>query len=307
MATYLEIITQIQDELGLPRSSSVSAGDLTTRQLTALANREGGELMKNVDWNALEVEYVIEFGAPLELVCDTVAGSRIVTTTDTSGITPATHFAVQGQGVQIACRVASVDSATQVTLTENAEETQTGVTLQFIRDTFPIPADFDHYIDQTHWDRKFQWSMIGPDSPQTAEWLQSGIVTTGPRRRYRTTSRPAAFRIWPPPVESGQAPGTLVFQYISNAWVTKADGSFAGALTDNDDTVIFPDGLLQLGVKWRFFQIKGFDYAPMQREYLDWVDREKARKGGMMTLSLNKRYPSILISPAHVQDGNFPG
>lgn len=303
---FLASLNQVQDELGLPRSASVTSNDLTTRQLTALANREGGELMKNVDWKALETEHVIEFGAPIALTCDTVAGSAVVTTASTAAITPATHFAVSGPDVQLACRVASVDSATQITLTETIATTQT-VELQFIRDTFPLPDDFDHYIDQTHWDRRFQWAMIGPDSPQVAEWLQSGIVTVGPRRRYRTTGRPAAFRIWPPPTESGNFPGTLVWQYVSNGWVTKVNGTYANRLTANDDETIFPDGLLELGMKWRFFQIKGFDYAPMQREYLDWVQREKARNGGMKTLDMARRRFPILISPSQVQDGNFPG
>jgi hypothetical protein len=308
MPNFLEIIQQVADELGLVRPSAVTATDAQTRQLVALANRDGNELMKAVDWTALQTEYVIEFGAPTVLAGDTIEGSRVVTgISSTTGIS--TAYAVDGNGIQKATRVASVDSATQVTLTQSVDETQTAVDLTFIKDTFDIPTDFDRYIDQTQWDRRFNWEMIGPQSPQVDQWQRSGIVPFGPRRKYRQIGRrPAAFRIWPPPQASGDYPGTLVWEYISNGWVTKDDDTFTNVLTANDDEVIFPDGLLQLGIKWRFWQIKGFAYADMQAEYLDWVNREKARDGGQKPLSLSRKTArSFLITSGHIQDGSFPG
>jgi hypothetical protein len=65
--------------------------------------------------------------------------------------------------------------------------------------------------------------------------------------------------------------------------------------------------MLILGCKWRFWQIKGFDYGAMQAEYVDFVNREKARDGGMPDLSLNRRRHPWLITSANVQDGFFPG
>jgi hypothetical protein len=308
MPTFIEILQEVADELGLVRPSAVTATELQTRQLVALANRDGNELMKAVDWTGLQTEYVIEFGGPTELAGNTTAGSRVVTgISDTTGLS--TAYAVSGEGIQEATRIASVDSSTQVTLTQEVDETGTAVDLTFTKDTFDIPTDFDRYIDQTHWDRRFQWELVGPQSPQVDQWQRSGIVPFGPRRKWRQVGRrPTAFRIWPPPVASGDYPGTLVWEYISNGWVSKADGTFANKLTANDDEVVFPDGLLQLGIKWRFWQIKGFAYADIQAEYIDWVNREKARDGGQKTLSLSRKQSrSFLISTGHIQDGNFPG
>lgn len=310
MPTFLEIIQkQVCDRLGLVRPSTVTATDLQTRQLVECANDTGDELMKEVDWTDLQTEYVIEYGAPTELAGDTTAGSRVVSgISDTSGLA-ANVWSVTGNGVQQSTRIASVDSATQITLTQEVDETQSAATLTFIKDTFDLPSDFDRYIDQTQWDRRYQWRMIGPQSPQEDQFQLSGVVTTGPRRKFRQIGRGASsFRIWPPPSASSDYPGTLVWEYISNQWVNKADSTFASFLTADDDEVIFPDRLLSLGIRWRFWAVKGFTYADMQAEYMDRLQTEKARRGGQrpICLSRKQRSRSYLIGSDQVQDGNFP-
>lgn len=308
MPTILESLQTVADELGLTRPSAVTSSDVQTRQLLALANRDGKELMKAVDWTALQTEYIIEFGSPLETTGNVTAASAVVTSIPDTSTLSAGPFYVTGTGLQQSTRIASVDSATQVTLTQTVDASGTGIALKFVRDTFDIPTDFDRYIDQTQWDRRFRWELIGPQSPQADQWQRSGIVPFGPRRKYRQVGRrPTAFRIWPPPQNDGDVPGTLVWEYISNAWVDKADGSTADALTADDDDVIFPEGLLELGIKWRFWQIKGFEYAALQAEYIDWVNREKARDGGQKPISLNRRRSrDHLIGTGHIQDGSFP-
>lgn len=307
MGTFADLVARAMDELGLPRLSSVTATDQQTRQIAALANREGEGLMKLWDWTALQGEYVIEFGTPSTIAGDLTSGSRVVTNTTTTGMAKDT-FMVSGTGVKPSCRIASIDSATQFTMSEQAETTGTAVSLTVVKDTFDIPSDFDRYIPQTAWDRKFRWSIIGPRSPQFDQWERSGIVATGPRRRWRQVGRkPSCFRIFPPPTSSTEAPGTLVWEYMSNAWVTKADGSFASVMTAADDEPIFPDWLMVLGIKWRFFAAKGFDYAGMQAEWRDAVNMECSRDGGKPVLDLRRRVSPVLISPANVQDGNFPG
>jgi hypothetical protein len=306
---FLAILQQVADELGLPRPVSVTANDATTRQFAALANNIGQQLMKDVDWTGLQTEFIIEFGMPLVLTGDTVQGSRIVTNINTAPLLPRSNaFSVSGAGMQIACRGATIDSATQVTLTETADVTQIGNPLTFTRDTYDIPADFDRYIDQTMWDRRFQWAMIGPTSPQFDEWMRSGIVTVGPRQHWRQVGRePTVFRIFPPPSASGDSPGTLVWEYITNKWVLKQDGTFASSLTADTDVPTFPDGLLQKGIKYQFWAIKGFAYAELKAEYDDRLEIEKSRNGGKSTLRLNAQQPGYLISPSQIQNGSFPG
>jgi hypothetical protein len=297
----------VADELALTRPGSVTDTDAQVRQLLALANRTGQDLMKEVDWTDLQTEYVLEFTGPTVLTGTTTINSRVVTGLSSTAALTAGLYSVTGTGMQQSARVATIDSATQVTLTEAATAAGT-VSLTFTKDTFAIPADFDRYIDQTQWDRRFHWELLGPTSPQQDQFQRSGITATGPRRKFRQIGRGVnAFRIWPAPSGSSDSPATLVWEYISNNWVNKASGAFAGALTANDDSVIFPDDLLILGIKWRFWQIKGFSYGDLQAEYIDWVNREKARDGGQKILSVVPDQSTGLIGMDNVQDGTFPG
>jgi len=62
-----------------------------------------------------------------------------------------------------------------------------------------------------------------------------------------------------------------------------------------------------MGVKWRFWQQKGFDWTRLRQDYDDYVDRLAARDGGNTKLQLAKPLQSILINSYNVQDSNFPG
>jgi hypothetical protein len=308
VATFLEIVQLAADELGLPRPATVAGTDAQTRQLTSLVNRDGRQLVLDHPWTELQVEYIIEFVAPLNLTGDTVAGSRIVANINTTGL-QAQYFIVNGSGTQISCRIASIDSPTQLTLTESCDTTAIGNLLTFTRDTFDMPADFDRFIDQTMWDRRFQWALIGPTSPQFDQWMRSGIVPTSPRRHWRQIGKlPTAFRIFPPPTASGDFPGTLVWEYISKNWVQDgATGTYKDSLQSDNDVPLFSEDMMVLGAKWRLWQIKGFSYAAMQAEYVDFVDARRAHDGGMPVLGLARRVYPYLLSPQQVQDGNFPG
>jgi hypothetical protein len=149
--------------------------------------------------------------------------------------------------------------------------------------------------------------LIGPQSPQFDQWQRSGIVTTGPRRRWRQIGhRPTVFRLWPPPTAT-TVPAALVFEYVSDGWVNHSDVTYGMRFTVDTDTSLLDDQALILGCKWRMWQIKGFDYAPMQAEYVDYVNRLRARDGGMPDLSMTRRSYPYLITSANIQDGNFPG
>jgi hypothetical protein len=310
--TALEIITDICDELKLARPSSVTATDPQTRQLLRFLNKTGVELVKRRDWDELEAEHILEFGAPVELSATTTEGDATVIVSDTSALSAlgAGYWSVTGNGVQIGCRIASITDGTTLELTETVDETQAGATFTFTRDTFDYPSDWKRDIPQTHWDRRFQWRLIGPDSPQMDQWHRSGIVTIGPRRRFRRTGAGtgvAKFRIYPPPSASSDFPGTLVWEYMSKSWVIDANGVRSQAFSVDTDEHVFPDDdLLVMGVRWRYWHINGLPYKEMQKEYYENLSIVHGSAEGGPVLSTNNRRPGYLITPANVQDGNFP-
>jgi hypothetical protein len=217
-------------------------------------------------------------------------------------------YALIGAGIPQAQRVTQVISGGAVTLVCEMNNTATAQTVQILasRDTYSLPSDFDHYISHTWWDRTNHWMLVGPQSPQFDQWQRSGIVTTGPRRRWRQIGhRPTAYRLWPPP-QASDTPAALVFEFVSDGWVVGVDGTYKKRFTADTDTCLLDDDAMILGCKWRFWQIKGFSYGAMQQEAIDYVTRLKARDGGMPDLAMGRRKFPYLITSANVQDGYFP-
>jgi hypothetical protein len=65
--------------------------------------------------------------------------------------------------------------------------------------------------------------------------------------------------------------------------------------------------MIILDTKWRLWQIKGFDYLPLQMEARDYSDRCFANDGAAKTLTLSRGGGGFGLSTGLVQDGNYPG
>lgn len=309
MATYLEIVQQVCQELGLVQPTTmVGTNDLQTVQLGALVNREGTELRKH-DWTELMVQFILTVPEPTVTTGSYADGGTVISgIPDTTGIEP-NSWIVTGTGLNQDARVVSVDSSTQVTINLPATDTVVAGEVTFTKDTFAQPDDFDHYINETWWDETNHWMLIGPDSPQRDQQHHSGIVTTGPRRHFRRVGRaPVDYRLWPP-ISSFEQDFSITFQYISRNWVVEADGTtYKDKMENDDDESTLDYNAIVLGVKWRWFAIKSLDFGPLQQEYLDYVNRQLAMDRGAKTQRLDKTsLESFLISPASVPDGYWPG
>ena len=307
--TLLQIIQTAQGELGLAQASSVVGNtDTTTIQMFTMANTEIEELRQK-DWTQLQTEYNLVVSPPVVTTGDVVLNSAVITNIPSTAGLSAINFMVAGSNIPAAARILSVDSATQITMTMQATGAGVGIALTFSRDTYPLPSDFNNYQNRTWWDRTNRWELLGPDSPQLDQWHRSGIVTTGPRRHFRQQGPYSNnYRLWPPPAEI-TSPLQLVFEYISNncVYVHGSLTTFASSFVNDDDVPILNDRCIILGIKWRFWEQKGFNWSAKRTEYEMYVDRALAQDGGAGTLSLVPRRSPYLVNSAQVQDGFFPG
>jgi hypothetical protein len=211
---------------------------------------------------------------------------------------------MSGEGLVQATRLAIVDGATQITMTQQAVASGARE-LIFSRDVYESPDDFQSFINRTHWDGSRRWELIGPMSPQEYEWMQRGIVATGPRRRFRQFGRGANnFYIWPAPT-SLDSPAVLSFEYSSANWATGADGTTKPLMTSDSDTNVFPDDLMVMGAKWLWMQAKGFDYAGLRQDWMDQVTTSMSQDGGARTVNMAVSAWPILIGPGNVPDTGF--
>lgn len=308
--TLLDIAQSVVNELGLPSIGSVVGNsNATARQILALANRSGDEIYQAHPWVVSQAQHIVEIGDPVITTGDTAPQSDLITNIpDTTGI-EANYFAVTGDYLQQSTRVAEVVDANTVRIDMDATGLSVGTELIFARDTYDVPAEFKWFADRTMWDRTNHWELIGPISPQADQWQRSGIVTVGPRRRWRQIGTdPTSWRLWPPPTASNDYPATMVFEYNSKYWVADSLGVRKEKFTADTDYPVIDAQAIILAIKWRLWAAKGFEYGAMQAESNDYVSRLAARDGGSPDLSLAKgRSDYYLLGPQNIQDGNFPG
>lgn len=319
--TLLQIVQTTQGELGLPQSVSVVGNtDATTLQMYLLTNRVLDDIrrMHPTGWTVCMTEFNLVVNTPIITTGNVTINSPVVTNISSgTGSLSANYWMVSGgttpgqSAGQIpqAARIKSVDSSSQITMDMDATGSGTGASLVFAQDTYPYPTDYDFTQNRTQWDRSNRWELLGPDSPQMDQWHRSGIVATGPRRHWRKIGPLAnRFRIWPQPAEIAN-PLQLAFEYLSVncVMVHGSQSSFAQTFQNDDDQPLLDDQAILMGLKWRFWQIKGFNYTDLKNEWVDYVETLIARDEGAPTLQLTKRQNPIFISPANVQDGFFPG
>ena len=296
----LGLVQAATGELGLSQPSAVAtATDDQTKQLLALINKVGNDVISVAEWEGISKENRFST-VSYTVTGDTTAGSAIVTSTDTTGTGLAIDtFEVIGGSVPTDTTIASIDSTTQITMSNPASEAETGVSLTFSQTQYDLPSDYDRMKNRTSWDQTNYWAMQGPQSPQEWAYLKSGIIANTPRLRFRILG--GKFNIFP--ASAGVV--RLKFEYTSNGWVEAADGTAKTVFTLDTDTCIFRDRTIISGLKYEFFKIKGFDTDGLWRDYQIQQEFEKGIDKGAPTLSMSDRGGSLFLGNSSIPDSGF--
>jgi len=303
-STMLQLVQQTTSELNLAIPTYVAGNtNQDVQQVLALMNRQGYDLVKEYDWQGLQLEYRFYTDAQT-FVGSTVSNAsyNIIVTGDATALT--SNFTITGTGINQDTYVSSVtyDSGTglsTIVMSQLASGTYTSVTFTFSQTKYPLPNDFETITDNTHWDKTKHWQMLGPEDAQQWQWLKSGYISTGPRIRWRILGN--KFQIWPP----YNTQEYLGFEYRSKGWARSAADAVKNSFTVDTDTTIFDDTVLVLGTKLKYFQIKGFDTTSLQQDYFRYLNVAKANDKGSATLSFAP-YPSkVLIGYANIPDSGY--
>lgn len=300
--TLLQLVQQASAEMGLAIPNTVSgntAADVV--QMNYLINAAGNELAREYPWEALNVEYDW-YSQYSESNGAILYGTSVITGVDPATVAfinaaGATNFQVQGEGV---IQSTQVVSALGTTVTINSAATSDGAgNYVFGQVMYTLPSGFDRITDRTQYDKSKRWEMLGPETPQQWQWLKSSYISTGPRIRWRIMGQ--KFQIWPLTSTNEY----LSFEYISSNWATSSAGLGQTQLIQDSDTCIFPDRLIVLGLKKKYFEIKGFDTSSFQRDYDMQLNIAKANDAGSATLSLAPRVANVLIGWENIPDANY--
>lgn len=296
--TLLEIVQQVCLELGLVSPAAVATStDAQALQMLALLNSEGNKLVRDYEWQQLSKNHIITTVATTG-TGDTVSGSTIITNIpSTSGIT--TDYGVSGDGIPAWAQIVSVDSLTQVTIDLPATATGTATALTFTKNAYSLPSDWLKQTANTEWDRTNRWPLLGPKSAQEWAYLKGGIVSAGPRMRYRIMGD--RFQLNPTPAEDRN----LSFEYISKNWVESSSGTGKTKFTLDDDTCVFDDYLMTLGLKTRWLMNKGLQYDFAWSEYQSRLTQLQSTNKSAPILSMAPIQQSILLGVGNLPESGY--
>lgn len=310
--SLLQMVQQACSELGLQAPLSVIGNtDQQVIQLLALANREARDTFQEGTaiggWQALRAKYRFNVQSTGVQSVSVVTGSNVVNFLTTPAIAPQVGWEVSvsnGSNAGIftnGTTITAVNSSTQVVTSTNSMITQSGTTLAFGQASYPFPVDVSNLMPSTFWDRSMRWQVEGPLSPQDWQSLKSGIIVSGPRRRYRVMD--GSFWLDPVPADNN----TLEYEYYSYNYAMSVTGAAQSKFLIDTDIYLLDDDVMILGIIWRFRRAKGLDYAQEQDAWQDQLDRYKARQASAKNLPLNATvldYPQFL-GVANIPDSGF--
>jgi hypothetical protein len=296
----LQMVQQVTAELNLAVPTFVAGNQSQdVQQILALMNGAGYDLVKEYNWQALQVQYRF-YTQAINTIGTTVNGSTVLQideAIDLSGVT--TQWQVTGTNINQDTNVVSVNNTTKtIVLSQMASGTGSGE-IVLAQTAYSLPADFETITDRTQWDKTKHWEALGPETAQQWQWLKSGYISTGPRIRWRILDN--QFQIWPP-MNTNEYLG---WEYRSKGWARAANGTIKNSFTADTDTTVYDDRLMVIYTKLKYFQVKSFDTTALNQDYMRYLSVVKANDKGAPNLSFAP-YPSkVLIGYANIPDTGY--
>jgi hypothetical protein len=296
--TMLQLVQQTAAELNLAVPTYV-AGNTSqdVQQILALMNGTGYDLVKEYDWQALQVQYRF-YTQAINCNATAINGSVILEVDPGVDLTAVDRqWQITGFNINQDTNVVSVSGQT-ITMSQMASGTGNGA-IVLAQTAYSLPPDFERITNRTQWDKTKRWEALGPEDAQQWQWLKSGYISTGPRIRWRILDN--QFQVWPP-MNTNEYLG---WEYKSKGWVRSPTGVVQNSFTADSDTSVLDDRLIVLMTKLKYFQIKSFDTTSLQQDFFRYLNVCKAQDKGAPNLSFAP-YPSkVLIGYGNIPDTGY--
>ena len=296
--TMLQMVQQVAAELNLAVPTYVVGNQSQdVQQILALMNGAGYDLVKEYDWQALQVQYRF-YTQAINCNGTAVNGSTQLVIENGVDLTAVDRqWQITGSNINQDTNVVSVSGQT-ITMSQMASGTGTG-SVVLAQTAYDLPFDFETITNRTQWDKTKHWEALGPEDAQQWQWLKSGYISTGPRIRWRILDN--QFQVWPP-MNTNEYLG---WEYKSKGWARSATGEVKNSFTADTDTTVLDDRTVVLLTKMKYWGIKGFDTTVVAQDYQRVLSIAKANDKGAPNLSFAP-YPSkVLIGYANIPDTGY--
>ena len=179
---------------------------------------------------------------------------------------------------------------------------------------YSLPEDWSYFLDQTQWDRTNHWPLLGPKSAQEWQWLKGGLLSSGPRLRYRINA--GMFEVFPTPSATNTpspgntgvfAPWTLAMEYISDHWVksTTLANTYYTEVVDDTDIVMLDPWVMSSFLKLKYFEAKALDTTAYTKDFLGTWEARIGKNMGAPILTMAPRARTMLIGVNNIPDGSW--
>ena len=299
-STMLQMVQQITAELNLAVPTYVAGNpSQDVQQVLALLNGQGYDLIKEYDWQALQVQYRF-YTQAITTNATSVNGSTVLVVDSGTDISQVdSQWGITGYDINQDTNVVTADNTTKIiTMSQMASGSGNG-SVVLAQMAYDLPADFLSITDRTQWDKTKHWEALGPEDAQQWQWLKSGYISTGPRIRWRILDN--QFQIWPPM----NTQEYLGWEYRSRGFARGADGSVKNSFTADSDTTVFDDRIMVLATKLKYFQTKSFDTTALMQDYQRYLSVAKANDKGAPNLSFSPQASRVLIGYANIPDTGY--
>jgi hypothetical protein len=140
--------------------------------------------------------------------------------------------------------------------------------------------NYRHIVNETIWNRTSKEPILGALDP--ALWqAYKAMGFTGETLQYRIRGGELLMLQVP---TAGQ---TCAFEYVTKNWLTDSTGTaFRSVVDDDEDVPRLDDEIVMAGLKWRWKQSQGLDYAEDFRKYEARVVDALAKDGTKQRRSL---------------------
>jgi len=171
--------------------------------------------------------------------------------------------------------------------------------------TQPLPADWSYFLDQTQWDRTNHWPLLGPKTAQEWQWLKGGLLSSGPRIRYRVVG--GNLELFPGAFPPAQPYSDIAMEYVADTWVQSAtqQNTYYNSIQSDEDLILFDQWVISAYLKLKYWEAKGLDTSAYSKDFLNTWEARIGKNKGAPVLTLAPRARSLLISINNIPDGSW--
>jgi hypothetical protein len=168
---------------------------------------------------------------------------------------------------------------------------------------YPLPADWNYFLDQTQWDRTNHWPLLGPKTAQEWQWLKGGLLSSGPRIRYRVVGGQLEVFPKPGPDQNWQ----IAMEYVSKWWLksTTKNNTFYDTATDDTDVFLIDPWLAVKFTKLKYWEAKGLNTQAYTKDFMGLWESKLGKNKGAPVLTLAPRARTMLIGVNNIPDGSW--